>query len=61
MVLLGISVLVAVAGIVLGRTRRARMDVDLLYTLELCPFLTLIFLGVVGCVVYLYAELFLLR
>jgi hypothetical protein len=60
-VLLGISVLVAVAGIVLGRTRRARMDVHLLYTLELCPFLTLIFLGVVGSIVYLYADLFLLR
>jgi hypothetical protein len=39
----------------------ASNDVYLIYSLELCPLLTLVFLGIVGCIVYLYVDLFLLR
>jgi hypothetical protein len=57
-VLLGISMLVAIVGIILRRTRRSTIDVYLVYALELCPFLTLVFLGVVGSIVYLSPYVF---
>jgi hypothetical protein len=57
--LLGISLLVAALGIVLGQTRRTTIDLCLVYALELCPVLTLVFLGVVGCIVYSFAFVFL--
>jgi hypothetical protein len=56
-VLLAISLLVAVVGIILGRTRRTTIDVYLVYALELCPFLTLIFVGIAGCIVFLISFL----
>jgi hypothetical protein len=56
-VLLAISLLVAVAGIILGRARQTTMDVYLVYALELCPSLTLVFLGIVGCIVFLISFL----
>jgi hypothetical protein len=52
LVLLAISLPVSMAGIILGRQRRTRVDANLVYALELCPFLTLVFLGVVACIVY---------
>jgi hypothetical protein len=49
-VTLTISLLVALSGIILGRTRRMTIDANLVYALELCPFLTLVFLGVVASI-----------
>jgi len=51
-VLLAISLLVSLAGIFLGRSRRTTIDANLVYALELCPFLMLVFLGVVASIVY---------
>ena len=56
-VLLALSLLVAVVGIILGRTRRTTIDMYLVYGLELCPFLTLVFVGIVGCIVFLISFL----
>ena len=52
MVLLGMSLFVSLVGIILGRIRRTTIDANLVYVLELSPFLMLVFLGVVACVVY---------
>ena len=52
MVLMGMSLLVSLVGIILGRTRRTRVGANLVYALKLCPFLMLVFLGVVACIVF---------
>lgn len=52
LVLLAISLPVSIAGISLGRKRGTTVDANLVYALELCPFLMLVFLGVVACIVY---------
>ena len=52
LVFLAISLPVSIAGIILGRKRRTTVDANLVYALQLCPFLMLVFLGVVACIVY---------
>jgi hypothetical protein len=52
---LTLSLVVVLVGIILGRTRRTTVDANVVYALMLCPFLTLVFLGVVASIVSLLA------
>ena len=53
---LTMSLLVALMGIILGRKQQTTVDANLVYALQLCPFLTLVFLGVVTSILFFVVE-----
>lgn len=53
---LTMSLLVALMGIIMGRRRQTTVDTNLVYALTLCPFLTLVFLGVVTSILFVVVS-----